>query len=106
MNIEIHARSIFLQSLLLNSYKKSPKNIVKNSEILKKFENYCKLKKVTKLDMCLNYIKKFPQISHIIVGVQDANQLKKISISLNRKKFKSNFNVKKIDKKIIDPRLW
>ncbi len=105
MNIEIHARSLFLQSLLLIDYKESLKNFF-NISILKKFEDHCKLKKISKLDMCINHIKNFKQISHIVVGVQNSSQLKTIIRSLKKKKFKTTFKASKINRKIIDPRLW
>ena len=105
MNVEIHARSLFLQSLLLIDYKEILKNFY-NINILRKFENHRKLKKISKLDMCINHIKNFKQISHIVVGVQNSSQLKTIIKSLKKKKFKTTFKVSKISRKIIDPRLW
>lgn len=105
MKIEIHARSIFLQSLLLIDYKDSSKSFY-NIGILKKFEDYCKSKRISKLDMCINHIKKFKQISHIVIGVQNSFQLKTIIKSFKKKRFKTTFKTSNISRRIIDPRLW
>ena len=104
--VEIHARSIFLQSLLLMESDKIPKKFYQYKSILSKFENYCKFKNVSKLDMCINHMKKFKQISHVVVGVQSVDQLKKINLSFKKKLFKCDFKILNINKKLIDPRLW
>ena len=104
--VEIHARSIFLQSLLLMESDKIPKKFYQYKSILRKFENYCKIKNVSKLDMCINHMKKFKQISHVVVGVQSVDQLKKINFSFKKKLFKCDFKIPNINKKLIDPRLW
>ena len=72
-NIKIHARSIFLQGLLLMN--KRPKYFNKWKNIFQKWDLI--LDQDEKIKLCLNFLKKQKQIDKIILGVLDDKQLKK-----------------------------
>ncbi len=83
--IELHARSIFLQGLLLMSSDKL--NFYFNP-IKKKYTEYEKMlsnEKITKLQGALNYIKQFNELDGIVFGVQNHTELKEIIEALNLK---------------------
>ncbi len=83
--IELHARSIFLQGLLLMSSDKL--NFYFNP-IKKKYTEYEKMlsnEKITKLQGALNYIKHFNELDGIVFGVQNHTELKEIIEALNLK---------------------
>lgn len=106
-NIEIHARSIFLQGLL----------ITKSKRILSKFDNYKevffelnKLEKKTSLsiyNLCILHVLSKDYVDKIVFGAKNLKQLKKIinfEVIIQNKTIKLK-KLKRIDK-LIDPRKW
>jgi aryl-alcohol dehydrogenase-like predicted oxidoreductase len=76
-NIEIHARSIFLQGLLLNFPNKIPKNIEK-----KDFDNLnyiiydlCQYFNLSKIDLCIGYINSCKWIHKYLIGIDNYEHL-------------------------------
>lgn len=106
-NIEIHARSIFLQGLLLADEK-----ILNNEqkEVLEKYFHQLRLQNLTKLEGALLYINQIKEIDNVLVGINNLEHLKAIIAAKNRIQVLEN----KIEfeqfatsnKSIIDPRLW
>lgn len=106
-DIEICARSIFLQGLLLTSPKVPPK--IKNSyeHLQFKIDELCKQLALTKLQLCLAYVCSVEWINKIIVGIDNHNQLKEIYNELNNTKKLSSENLALIRKEMtnVDPNL-
>ena len=105
-NIEVHARSIFLQGILLLKHNQLPKKLIKLSKKLVLWENWLKKNKFSSLQVCLSFVFNQNQLDGIVVGYNNTNQLNQI---LKSKQIKNNFllpnfNIK--DKKLIDPRKW
>lgn len=104
--VEIHARSIFLQGLLLMREKEIPKNLLKNSNLFQKWNLWLKKNKITNLEACLNFVTKQKSVKKIIFGVDSLKQLKEI---LNFKMSKKIFNFDNLNTKIpklINPQEW
>ena len=105
-NIEIHARSVFLQGLLLAD--KIPIKFKRWKKIFEKWSDLTENNINKKIIYSLNLIKKYMKLKNIIIGFDDIGQLKKI-ISLYKNKNKINrktisfFSNKK---KLIDIRNW
>ena len=72
LKIDINVRSIFLQGLLL---MKKP---LFKSKSLKHFYNFSKRKKLKKLDLCVDFIKKNLHLNSIIFGVQSLKELREV----------------------------
>lgn len=91
-HIEIHARSIFLQGLLLSNYKDLPKRFKKNKFFLDWFK-WLEINNYNSLEASLRFVKEFKSIDKIVIGVDNLQQLKKIvkaykkSIKFKFKKF-------------------
>ena len=102
--IEIYARSCFLQGILLKDTLCMGND--KSKKIFKKFLAWCKKNKIDQLTTCLHFIKKIKDINSLVVGFDNALQLKEIISAFNTKliivpnKFSNN------EKKLIDPRKW
>jgi aryl-alcohol dehydrogenase-like predicted oxidoreductase len=75
--IEIHARSIFLQGLLLCNQKYLPKKF-KGSKFFLEWFDWLQLNKYNSLEACLGFIKNIKHINKIIIGVDNIYQLKMI----------------------------
>lgn len=103
--IKIFVRSIFLQGLLLNEHKnlKIDKKLVIK---INSFKKWCKEKKISYLKACIHFIKRFKKIDYIVVGFNDADQLKEIIKTFREKNIyiPNIFSVK--NSKLIDPRNW
>ena len=98
-NIEVHARSIFLQGLLLK--KKT------NDKRLKKFINYLNewhhTNKISRLESSLNFFNNLNFIDKYIFGLENLSQLKQII----KTKKTIIIDFPKYDEKYIkDPRKW
>ena len=106
-SIEIHARSIFLQGLLLQDGNKIPEEFSKFEKLFKKWENWLKLNNLNSLEACIMYTNFISEVTKIVVGINSAVQLKEI-IKYKNKNIK--FEIPKwqntIDKELIDPRKW
>ena len=106
MNIELHARSIFLQGLLLAKKNKIPKKFLKWKNKFNSWHNFLIKNKTTALLECLNFVFSNKNIDKFIIGVNSVNNLKQI-VLLKKKFIKRNFDVfKSKDINLIDPRKW
>jgi len=104
--VEIHARSIFLQGLLLLKDKDIPDKFLKDLKIFQKWNLWLKKNRTTNFDACLNFITNQKCIKKIIVGVDNSKQLNEI-INFKKSKKKFNFNMMKTSlSRVIDPTLW
>ena len=104
--IEIHARSIFLQGLLLYSTNELPEQFLKWKSLFNKFDIFVKKYNISKLEACINYVNSFKEIDKFVVGIRETQELEKI-LSIKIKKlgqlspdFGSN------DLSLIDPSNW
>jgi len=102
--IDIHARSIFLQGVLINI--NSTKRKFRNNNLFNTFFEWCFKKNIQPLEACINFVK-YLKINRIILGIDNHKQLLnlynyfKISdrITFTRGIASNNLN-------FIDPRKW
>ena len=106
-NIEIHVRSAFLQGLLL-----MPINLVEKekSEALHQIQKIHDLSReldCSLIQLCLGFISNIKEVDHIIVGVNNASQLKEIIEAYGYDFSPSDLqNLAVNDPHIFDPRTW
>lgn len=105
-NLEIHARSVFLQGLgLMNEINNS--KFYKLNQKLKYINKIADTLKISKHDILLSGITKNKFIDNIIIGCSSSDELELLSKFKEKKKIKSylhKFVIK--DKFINDPRKW
>ena len=102
--IEIHARSIFLQGILIDK-KLVSKKIFKFIE-MHKWYDFLKKNNLNSISEILNFTNQHKFINKIIFGVRSTKQLKEI-LDTKIKDKKNNYSTFKIKKiKLIDPRKW
>ncbi len=105
--IEVHARSIFLQGLLISNKKNLKKKYFKNNIKLNQWFSYIKNNKKDAIFECLKFVIKKRFVKKIVFGVNKLDHLKKIIKKLNL-----NYKTQSLDKfrahdiKLIDPRKW
>jgi aryl-alcohol dehydrogenase-like predicted oxidoreductase len=74
-NIEVHARSIYLQGLLLMDIKDQIQQFGNWESLWKLFNSFCLDNKITQLEACLRYVLQNPQIDRVILGIDNYSQL-------------------------------
>jgi len=105
--VEIHARSIFLQGLLLEDPEDLPDNFDPIIGPLRNLRMAFSELGLTPLSALVSFVHNLTEIDNIIVGVTTSTQLQEIIDSLDDKLKVSDFSSFAInDEKIINPSLW
>ncbi|MBL51956.1 MAG: aryl-alcohol dehydrogenase [Candidatus Marinimicrobia bacterium] len=105
--IEIHARSVFLQGLLLMKTSELNDYFNKIKVLHSSYQEVVFRNKLSLVEGALNFIKSVKEIDAIIFGVQDSTQLNEIINSLETKLIDidyKNFSVD--DESITNPSKW
>ena len=102
-NIEIHARSIFLQGVLLDfdnlsSYFSTWKGR------FNEYQTIAKEKELSLLEYALNFVLAVQEIDRVLVGVNSELQLKGILQAINKRSDLSAYPINEIN--LLNPSLW
>jgi aryl-alcohol dehydrogenase-like predicted oxidoreductase len=101
-HFEIHARSVFLQGLLL--MRELPAWISTETMLkIHSFRNICNQKKLQYYEVALGWVLGLKDIDYVIVGVNSAEQLKQL---LEVKPLKWDYDFSITDEKVLNPRKW
>lgn len=77
-DMELHVRSVFLQGLLLIAPSDRPPKFDRWEPLWSKWYEWLKDVNLTPLEACLRYALSFPEISRVVIGVDNQKQLKEI----------------------------
>jgi hypothetical protein len=103
--VEIHARSIFLQGLLLENSNSLPLSFHKYKSFFFKLERWFKENNLSKLEACLSKVYLDERISKIVIGINNKAHLDEI-VKTNIKSFITPKWFHTIEEKLINPKLW
>lgn len=105
--VEIQARSIFLQGLLLMNQKNRPSYFSKWNQHLSKWDEWLESNKISPVNACIQFLKTIPDVSNIVFGVDSLIQLKEI-ISYFQVNYKVAFpgHLASNDEDLIFPFKW
>jgi len=104
--VEIHARSIFLQGLLLMKQNNRPTYFKHWESLWGKWHRYLEEKDITALDASLSYVMSEPRIDKLVIGVDCTAHLQQI-INLSKEKLEKIPNIfSSKDQKLINPAMW
>ena len=105
--IEVHTRSTFLQGLLLIPIKKIPSKFDKWNSIWEKWNSELFKNNLNASEVCLSYPLSLPEVTRVIVGIDNLNQLKNlVKISKNNTVKKDWSFMISNDPMLIDPTKW
>ncbi|TGM95891.1 aldo/keto reductase [Leptospira yasudae] len=106
-NIEIHARSIFLQGLLLLTRDQRPKKFDKWDHIWSKYDHWLEIHGISRLSACLSFVKSFSDLDKIIFGVDSVDHLSEILLNY-KSELKIVFpeDLSSQDRDLIHPSNW
>jgi len=106
-NIEVQARSIFLQGILLQKSDALDKKFIKWRSFFQEFENFLSNNNLNAYEACISFVEKQNKISQIIVGIDSFVQFRQL-VELGSAKRESiempDIFCKDLD--LIDPRRW
>ena len=102
--VSIHARSIFLQGVLLKQKDELPKKLTVFYGHFFRWHKFLDLNKISSLDACVNYVlnKNFDKI---ILGVNNLQELKDI-LSIKKKKINKQKKLISNNLSLINPYEW
>jgi aryl-alcohol dehydrogenase-like predicted oxidoreductase len=80
--VEIHARSVFLQGLLLMEPEKRPGKFARWQPLWAQWQDWLHNNRITSLQACLGFALSHSAIGRVIVGVDSQDQLKEILSAL------------------------
>lgn len=106
-NYKVHARSIFLQGLLISEetiYKRFEKQLIL-------FNEYCQKYKLTKKEVCIRFAMQNNDIDSLVVGINCLEHLNNLISIIEKIQSNENMVIKNLqdqncDKYFTDPRKW
>lgn len=108
---QIHARSAFIQGLILMNENEVPPFLSNAKPIVRKINELCDKYNISKIALAIHFIKQFDIISHLVLGVDNMEQLKE-NITIFRQDFPIEIlrdiakEFEDIDANIVMPSLW
>lgn len=105
--IEFHARSVFLQGLLLMKPEDRPEKFNQWNSLLGKWDLWLKETGLSPVKACLDYVLSIPQIEKVIVGVENVRQLEDICDYVSQESETSFPSyLKSSDNQLLNPSFW
>ena len=104
--VPFHARSVFLQGLLLINPKQHPQYFQPWRTLFEEINSYSKQLKIPLLELCLSFVMNIPEVSKTVIGVAETSQLKEILAMKNKSIFKLPSELSSTDEKLIHPFNW
>lgn len=104
--VEVHARSVFLQGLLLMPPSRRPARFSRWVDIWDRWDAWLEHEGLTPVQACLRYVANLSQIDRIVVGIDTVNQLDEVIAALDgRLGSLPQFN-NLTDPRLINPASW
>tara|TARA_Y100001968_G_C19345496_1_gene711829 strand:+ start:194 stop:1060 length:867 start_codon:yes stop_codon:yes gene_type:complete len=104
--VEVHARSVFMQGLLLMPKKLIPQSFMAWSSLWNRWHDWLNRENITAIEACLHYVFSLPYVNRVIIGFEAANQLKQIVESLKSSLNISYLDISNIDENLVNPSIW
>ena len=105
-SIEVHARSVFLQGLLLIPKYEMPDKFNHWSNIWNDWHDWLSENSISAVHACLNFVLEHPQINKIVVGIENAEQLEEIVAYSNKSLSYKHPSIECDDINLINPANW
>ena len=104
--VEVHARSVFMQGLLLMPKKLIPQSFMAWSSLWNKWHDWLNTENITAIEACLHYVFSLPYVNKVIIGFEAANQLKQIVESLKSSLNISYLDISSSEEYLVNPSMW
>ncbi len=104
--VEVHARSVFLQGLLLMSPEQRPKKFDRWSVLWDRYHAWVRETGLSPLEACLSYVSSVPQVRQVIVGVNSLNHIQEILQAQTGHALSSPPEMDADDEELLNPLAW
>lgn len=104
--IEVHARSVFLQGLLISPANARPARFRKWEAQFNQFDNWVSELSMSAIAVCLGVALNQPGISHLVVGALNSSQLLETAAQIPKDFSHRSEDMQSNDPGLIDPRVW
>lgn len=106
-DVEIHARSAFLQGLLLMAQRDVPEYFAGIRKHLESYHRFIKEQGLTLLQAALGFVTSIPEIDQVICGANNARQFREICEAAQAKvDFRAFSDFAITDETIVNPARW
>ncbi len=106
LNIEVHARSVFLQGVLIANPKNRPHRFEPWSEHFALFDEWVRSSGVTAMACCIGFALQQPGIAKLVIGTTSAESLNEIMNSIPNSVLEAPADLQSSVEQLIDPRYW
>lgn len=106
VGVELHARSIFLQGLLLMDKEDRPKYFRKWSRLWNMWDEWLNDLNVTAVEACLNHALSYSGVSKVLIGVESLKQLQEICNVTKKDIREIPFEISSNDPMLLNPSNW
>ena len=106
LNIEVHARSVFLQGVLIASPKDRPQRFEPWSEHFALFDEWVRSSGVSAMACCMGFALQQPGIAKLVIGTTSAESLDEIMTSIPNSVLEVPTHLQSSVEQLIDPRFW
>ncbi|MEY3581548.1 MAG: hypothetical protein RLZ02_501 [Actinomycetota bacterium] len=106
LNIEVHARSVFLQGVLIASPKDRPQRFEPWSEHFALFDEWVRSSGVSAMACCLGFALQQPGIAKLVIGTTSAESLDETMNSIPNSVLEVPTHLQSSVEQLIDPRFW
>lgn len=103
--VEVQARSLFLQGLLLD-HSRLPVPSPAAVDAFRRWDASCREAGVAPIEAALGFVRSRPEIAHAVVGVQSLPQLQALLAAFARETALDWPELACDDETVLDPRLW
>jgi aryl-alcohol dehydrogenase-like predicted oxidoreductase len=104
--VEVHARSVFLQGLLLMSADQRPRKFDRWSVLWGRYQEWVTATGLSPLEACIAYVSAIPQIQQLVVGVNGLNHIKEILQAQTNSAPEWSSNLATDDEELLNPLAW
>ena len=106
LGIEVHARSAFLQGLLLMSGNDRPTYFEPWAPLLSNWQKFCDDQLISPLHAALGFVCNLKDVSYVLIGVQSQHQLKQILDAPTTLDYSDFDQFASDDPNLLDPSVW
>ena len=106
LNIEVHARSVFLQGVLIANPKDRPQRFEPWSEHFALFDKWVRSTGVSAMACCMGFALQQPGIAKLVIGTTSAESLDEIMTSIPNSTLEVPPHLQSSVEQLIDPRFW
>jgi aryl-alcohol dehydrogenase-like predicted oxidoreductase len=104
--VEVHARSVFLQGLLLMSADQRPPKFDRWADLWARYHDWTASTGLTPLQACIAYVSALPQVQQVVVGVNGLNHIDEILQAQTRQEPIWTPDLATEDEQLLNPLAW